>query len=351
MKSTLTYGIWMGVLLLLNACSDVFVGRQPKDNPREVFEHLWGEINRKYSFIDYKRLNLDSLYTVYSTQIQPGMDEVALFRVLESLVNELRDGHANLSAPFSFSNYYPLWLNSPENFDGRLLLERYLLRDPSRHFITGPFSHTILDTVGVRVGLVTYRSFMNGYGAADLDFVLDRFQGLNGVIIDMRSNGGGAINNVYPLAGRFADVERISHYNRMKSGPGRNEFGPDQTVYVRPDGEKRFTGRVVLLTNRGTYSAASLFALQMRALPHARLVGDTTGGGLGIPNGGSLPNGWTYRFSVGQVLSPELDANGQRFNWEDGIPPHIKVDLDPVLAAQGYDSMVERAIQYIATGN
>lgn len=351
MKTSFNTWVLAAALLLLQACTDAFVGKQPEDNPREVFEHLWGELERKYSYLDYKGLNWDSVYVRYSAQVQPGMDEVALFRLLEAMMNELRDGHANLEAPFSFSNYYPLWLNSPENFNGRLLLERYLRRDPSRHFITGPFSHTIIDTAGVRVGLVTYRSFMNGFSSDELDFVLQRFQGLNGVIIDMRSNGGGAINNVYPLAGRFADAERVSHYNRMKSGPDKNDFGPDQTIYVRPAGEYRFTGKVVMLTNRGTYSAGSLFALQMRALPHARLVGDTTGGGLGIPNGGSLPNGWNYRFSVGQALSPELDANGQRYNWEDGIPPHIRVDLDPVLAAQGYDSMVERAIQYIATGN
>lgn len=334
----------------LASCSNLFVGDQPESDARTVFERLFTEIEEKYSFLDYKGINTDSLYGRYSSQIQPNMDDIALFRVLENMMNELRDGHANLSAPFTFSNYYPLWLNSPENFEGRLLLERYLRRNPTRHFITGPFQHTILDTAGVRVGLMTYRSFSSGFSERDLDFILERFQGLNGVIIDMRSNGGGAIDNVYRLAGRFADSERVSHYHRMKSGRARNDFSADQTVFVRPSGSKRFTGRVVMLTNRGSYSATSLFALQMRALPHARLIGDTTGGGLGVPNGGSLPNGWTYRFSVGQALSPETDAGGERYNWEDGIPPHIRVDLDPVLAAQGYDSMVERAIAYIASG-
>lgn len=348
-KFLLSLVLFSGIGLV--GCSKFFAGEQPESDARAVFERLFREIEEKYSFLDYKGIQTDSLYARYSSQIQPGMDEIALFRVLEKMMNELRDGHANLNAPFSFSNYYPIWLNSPENYQGRLLLERYLRRNPSQHFITGPFQHTIIDTLGVRVGLVTYRSFSSGFSERDLDFVLERFQGLNGVIIDMRSNGGGAINNVYRIAGRFADAERVSHYHRMKSGRGRNDFGPDQTVFVQPLGSKRFTGRVAMLTNRGCYSATSLFALQMRALPHVRLVGDTTGGGLGIPNGGSLPNGWTYRFSVGQAISPEVDINGNRFNWEDGIPPHIRVDLDPVLAAQGYDSMVERAIAYIASGN
>ena len=65
---------------------------------------------------------------------------------------------------------------------------------------------------------------------------------------------------------------------------------------------------------------------------------------LGIPHGASLPNGWNYRFSVGQALSAELDSNGAYWNWENGVPPHTAVDLDPAQASQGFDSMIERAI-------
>lgn len=336
----------------LTACTNIFIGEQPESGPREVFEELWTQIQLKYSFLQYKNLNWDDIYNKYNGQVTPGMSDIELFRVLEAMMNELRDGHANLFAPFTFSNYYPIFLNSPENFSGRLLLTSYLRRYPERHFITGPFQHTVLDTLGIKVGLMTYRSFSAGFSQDDLDFVIGRFQDAAGVVIDMRSNGGGAITNAYSIAGRFTEFERISHYSRIKNGPGPSDFGPDNPVRVIPSSSAiRFTGPVVMLTNRGSYSATSLFALQMRALPNARIIGDTTGGGLGIPNGGGLSNGWTYRFSVGQALSYELDANGDRFNWEDGVPPHIQVDLDPAMVDQGYDSMLERGIQYILNGN
>ena len=343
------------ILLLaagLMSCSKAFVGDQPSAEPREVFEELWEQIELKYSFMQYKGLDWQAVYNKYSPRVVPGMTDIELFRVLEGMMNELRDGHANVFAPFSFSNYYPVFLNSPENFDGRLLLENYLRRYPDKHFITGPFQHTVLDTLGVKVGLMTYRSFSSTFSDADLDFIFERFQGANGIIIDMRSNGGGLINNVYQLSGRLVDAERISHYNRLKNGPGPNDFGPETTIKVIPSSsEKRFTGRVVLLTNRGSYSATSMFALQMRALPNARIIGDTTGGGLGLPHGAGLRNGWSYRFSVGQALSFETNANNERYNWEDGVPPHIQVDLDPAAAVQGFDSMVERAIVFIRDGN
>lgn len=339
------------LLLLLSGCTKAFLGDQPDASPRASFEYLWEEIKTKYSFLEYKGVHWDSVYTSYSPRIRPDMSQEALFRVLAEMMNELRDGHVNLSSPFTYSVYYPVFLGRPENYDGRLLQERYLLRDINSYYITGPFQHTVLDTLGKKFGLITYRSFMNGFSPADLNFVFEKMTNVDGVILDLRSNGGGAIQNAHTLAGRFTDVERIGYYSRLKNGPGLADFGPELAVRVIPSNSPfKYTGNVAILTNRNSYSASSMFCLHMRALPHVRLIGDTTGGGLGVPNGGELPNGWTYRFSVSQSLSPETDANGQRYNWESGVPPHIQVDLDPALAAQGYDSMLERAILYLDSG-
>lgn len=333
-------------------CNDAFLGDQPDTNPRATFDYLWEEVRTKYSFLAYKSVDWDAVYAKYSPQIQPAMSQEALFRVMAEMLNELRDGHANLQSPFTYSVYYPIFIGRPENYDARLLLERYLLRDINRYFITGPFQHTVLDTLGKRFGLITYRSFSSGFSGADLSFVFQKMTNVDGVILDLRSNGGGAIQNAHSLAGYFSDVERIGYYSRLKNGPGPADFGPELAVRVLPAASPfKYTGNVAVLTNRNSYSATSMFSLHMRALPNVKLIGDTTGGGLGLPNGGELPNGWTYRFSVSQSLSPETDALGQRYNWETGVPPHIQVDLDLAQAAMGFDSMLERAIAYLDSGN
>jgi len=343
--------LFIMLLSVLWGCTDAFLGEQPKQAPRDTFEYLWEEIRTKYSYLGYKEVDWDSVYTKYSPLIRPDMSQEALFRVLADMMNELRDGHVNLMSPFTYSVYYPIFLGRPENYDGRLLLERYLLRDIEQYFITGPFQHTVLDTLGKRFGLITYRSFSSGFSSADLNFVFQKMANVDGVILDLRSNGGGAIQNAHNLAGRFTDVERIGFYSRLKSGPNPEDFGPEQAVRVIPAASPlKFTGNMAVLTNRGSYSATSMFCLHMRALPNIRLIGDTTGGGLGVPNGGELPNGWTYRFSVSQSLSPETNGSGQRFNWESGVPPHIQVDLDAAQAALGFDSMLERALLYLESG-
>ena len=67
----------------------------------------------------------------------------------------------------------------------------------------------------------------------------------------------------------------------------------------------------------------SKILLYTKALDQVTLVGDTTGGGLGVPNGGQLPNGWIYRFSITQTLS--LD---QKPDYENGVPPDVFARFD-----------------------
>ena len=65
-------------------------------------------------------------------------------------------------------------------------------------------------------------------------------------------------------------------------------------------------------------------------------MGDITGGGLGAPNGGELPNGWEYRFSITQTL--DLDGN----NFENGVPPDIEAFID--FDDRTKDEVIERAL-------
>ena len=101
---------------------------------------------------------------------------------------------------------------------------------------------------------------------------------------------------------------------------------------------------VAVLIDRGSFSATSYFAICTQAFDNIRLFGDYTGGGLGMPNGGMLPNGWKYRFSVTRSIA--LDGG----NYENGVPPTVRVLLDPAATAQGIDNIVETAADWIQQG-
>ena len=102
-----------------------------------------------------------------------------------------------------------------------------------------------------------------------------------------------------------------------------------------------YDGEVIVLIDRGSFSATSFFALGAMALPNFSLMGDTSGGGLGAPTGGQLPNGWTYRFSITRTLTPD----GQ--NYENGVPPDFQVIISQVDKLQGRDTVIEEAIKQL----
>ena len=59
-----------------------------------------------------------------------------------------------------------------------------------------------------------------------------------------------------------------------------------------------------------------------------------------MPNGGQLPNGWRYRFSISQALTLNMNAS-----YENGVPPDILSFFDFNNLTQ--DEVIERAIQEI----
>jgi C-terminal processing protease CtpA/Prc len=219
-----------------------------------------------------------------------------------------------------------------DNFDWRIVVDQYLTQD---YYLSGPFSHDFI--TGQNIGYLRLSSFPGTIDASNLDFILERYADTEGLILDLRENGGGAIADVFTLLRRFVETETILQYTRIKTGPGHSDFSEPQAVYLQPYSGIRYTKKVVVLTDRGTYSSGSLFALATKALPHVVLLGDTTGGGLGMPNGGQLPNGWTYRFSVTQTL----DLN-QSEAFENGVPPDVGVLFD--WNDRSADEILDRAI-------
>jgi len=127
------------------------------------------------------------------------------------------------------------------------------------------------------------------------------------------------------------------------------EFTESLFVYAEPEGNYRFTKKIIVLTNKNSYSATSFFATATKACDNITLIGDSTGGGLGAPTGGELPNGWTYRFSASQTSSSFYSNSTWDHTdiFEDGVPPDIYVTISNFDHDQEIDTILERAISEI----
>lgn len=328
------YFLLIIIMLSSQACEDLLFEKDLRtSDPYENFDYLWNECDRKYAFFDYKNIDWNDVRNRYRAKLYPNMKEDSLFTVLAKMLNELRDGHVNLFSKFNVS-YYPIQALGQDNFDRRRLEEKYFNYEM---VITGPFAHNFLSKKSV--GYIRFDEFTGTVNDDDLTFILDRFKDTKGIIFDIRENGGGDSGDIFRILKRFTDKPISIFKDQLKSGPGHEEFSTLKPQTVNPHDGSLYLKKFVVLTDRSSYSAASFFILAAKEFPNCTVIGDFTGGGLGIPNGGQLPNGWIYRFSVSRTLS--MDGA----NYESGVPPDILQNLN--LADREKDQIIERAIQEI----
>ena len=324
------------LLPLFTACVDE---EEFADTPQGNFEALWKIIDEHYCFLDYKQqaigLDWNAVYQKYKVRVDEYINEMQLFEVLTQMLAELRDGHVNLSASHDYGRYWSWYEDFPTNFSDTLC-RAYMGTD---YKIAAGLDYRILDD---NIGYVRYESFQHGIGEGNLDEVLAYLMLCQGLIIDIRGNGGGDLTNAEKLAARFCHEKTLVGYSQHKTGPGHSEFSDMEAHYLEPSSNLRWHKPVVVLTNRQVYSAANEFVMYMKTLPQVTVVGDRTGGGAGMPFSSSLPNGWSVRFSA----VPNYDA--QRQSVEFGIDPDYAVALTDEDFQRGKDTIIEFARKLLA---
>jgi C-terminal processing protease CtpA/Prc len=258
------------------------------------------------------------------------MNSAQLFEVMSNMLAELQDGHVNLYYSADMSRYWSWHEDYPRNFDEDLR-DRYLGKD---YKIAAGLKYRILDD---NTGYVVYESFSSGIGDGNIDEVLYYLRSCNGLILDIRGNGGGMLTNAERLTAHFTNQRTLVGYTMHKTGPGHNDFSTPQPEYINPSTGIRWQKPVVLLTNRECYSSANVFVRNMKCLDNVTILGDRTGGGGGLPFTSELPCGWAVRFSA----CPTMDAQMQ--HTEFGVEPHIHCALDSADQAKGIDTLIEKA--------
>ncbi len=319
--------------LWLSACHEI---EEYDNNPRGNFEQLWSILDEHYCFFEQKGVDWDEVHARYAPRVSNKMTREELFRVCADMLGELRDGHTNLSAPFETSYYKKWWSDYPQNYDARLV-EQYYFNFNYRTL--GGINYGMLPQ---NVGYMYYSSFSYPVGDSAMDAVLAYCASADGLIIDVRDNGGGSLTNVESIVSRFISKRTLAGSICHKTGPGRDQFSEPYKYYYNPApaGRVMWAKPVVVLCNRSTFSAANNFVSVMKSLPNVTVAGATTGGGSGIPFNSELNNGWGIRFSASPVRDPEGNLT------EFGVEPTegCAVDLDPVEALAGHDTMLDFAI-------
>jgi len=138
-------------------------------------------------------------------------------------------------------------------------------------------------------------------------------QHMKGLILDMRDNPGGILDEAVSTASQF-----LSSGNVLLV---KDANGQIKSVPVQPGGLATNIPMAVLINN-GSASAAEIVAGALGVPHRAALIGDTTFGTGTVLNEFQLPGGSAMLLAVQEWLTPD----GQSF-WHKGIPPQIAIEL------------------------
>lgn len=198
-----------------------------------------------------------------------------------------------------------------------------------------PLVSTAVPTPGV--GLIRIATFDDHAAVARFDAALDGFMDKRAVIIDVRGNRGGDTAIARPIMGRFVRHRAAYATMRRRDGDGLSE---PWTEYVQPRGD-RYAGRVVILVDRFSASMAEGFAMGMRTIADATLVGTRMAGLGAAVETKTLPDsGITIQTST----EPVYTVDGKpRWKIEPDVP--VSVTALRTGAEEGRDAILEAGLR------
>jgi tricorn protease len=149
----------------------------------------------------------------------------------------------------------------------------------------------------------------------------------DGLIVDVRSNGGGNVSQQI--------IERL---RRRLLG---TNFGSTRDDWPGTYPGVVFTGPMVCLLNETSASDGDIFPYMFRQAGLGPLIGKRSWGGVvGISGRGPLIDGGEVSVPQSALASPD----GQYVIEGHGVDPDIVVENDPVSVAAGHDPQLERGI-------
>lgn len=172
------------------------------------------------------------------------------------------------------------------------------------------------------IGYVKIRNFTKTT-SHDLDKYLDEFEQKNitKLVLDLRGNPGGLLNQAVEVSDRFLDKENLIVYTQ-----GRTD---DQNMrFTTQDRLKRFKHPMIIIVNGGSASASEIVAGALQDMGRAIILGTQTFGKGSVQTIIPLSDGSALRMTTARYYTPS-----GRVIQENGIIPDIIIEESPKVAS------------------
>ena len=209
------------------------------------------------------------------------------------------------------------------------------------------------------VAYLTWNGFEDtGINMAVLEQFLSQVQqtaGLNGVVLDLRGNGGRWDNLYFTMASYFFNAEKPAsmHWIDMDVfDPAVNGLvreAPDERLISAPRPELYYDGPVVILVDNNCASSCEFFSQFMQKNGRASVVAQYATKGAGAPiNRVTMPGGIVFQYTKGRSYF----AGTEELNLEaKGVTPDVKVPVTEETEQaklQGRDPVLAAAVEVLA---
>jgi C-terminal processing protease CtpA/Prc len=178
---------------------------------------------------------------------------------------------------------------------------------------------------------------------SDIPKILEQFKTMNGIILDLRCYPQNYAP--YYLLSCFSNKLSFHFYSVLMNDlahPGAFQMTyPKFTCGYRWYKQEKYHGKLVVLVDESTMSAAECITMMFRAIG-STIIGRPTAGADGNIAKFSLPGNITVNFSSIGIFYPD-GSETQRV----GILPDIEVQPDVKSVKEGKDEILEAAMEYI----
>ncbi|MEP6896488.1 MAG: S41 family peptidase [Chloroflexota bacterium] len=190
-------------------------------------------------------------------------------------------------------------------------------------------SRLVSTSDGSKIGYIFIPSFFDETIPPQIEEALNNFGQLDGLILDLRLNGGGSSTVTYPILGYFTHGNLGKFVSRTSSRALEIRANPIQNSQSVP---------LIILVGQDTVSFGEIFAGIMQDSGRAKVVGETSLGNVEVLNGYDFEDGSLIWVAAERFISAFSDAN-----WEaTGIIPDVQAsapwdtfffDTDPSVKA------------------
>lgn len=163
-------------------------------------------------------------------------------------------------------------------------------------------------------------------------------QNIKSLIIDLRNNGGGIVDQALEIADYMTDKDSVLLYEVDKNNKETVKKAKEDAIINMP---------IIILTNENTASASEILAGTLKDLGKAKTVGTTTYGKGVIQQILKLNDGSGLKITIEEYQTP----NRNKIN-KVGIEPDEKVELpetvtNPLIVKENEDTQLQKAIEML----